>query len=484
VGSSEDSATRTTTKDADVEEAIEDMIEWLLQKGGFFHPSLEIKYTLKPEDEQFQPDGNGFPSYKFGLFVKPNETIKEGEEILYFPKLSILYPWQPEDDRFDENVACGLALNLADKLDLLLEHGHSEYAPFLTFLHNYVLDKVNLPFTWSKSGRAMLESIVGTEAFPSFERFGFSSCIPLTEYLQDQDNWDGMLEASVSGRRDRALVPIYSLIGHTRDSEKNNIEDTGVISTGRGFGVKTTRALLPGEEILHSYAKNRPVFDAELDLTMDYRYGTHEVFRDHGFVEPYPQRWHSKQYRLDYFIHQDQGGQLKLEWLSDERPDDECLDALESDLKFYKDMLVQLSSSGFEEVPSDERRLMKDYLSAYAIALEMVVSFSTLTNESKYIVHEEKKLIDNADMKMFQDYQCNHLLLRVLDNNEFEMVDELKSAYQEIDYYVDPDTGDNCLFLDDVPQQCMVSLRVSILGWFGSKFHFLFLPLTSHFILM
>jgi len=63
-------------------------------------------------------------------------------------------------------------------------------------------------------------------------------------------------------------------------------------------------------------------------------------------------------------------------------------------------------------------------------------------------------LINNLDNLYFQIYQSS-LMTKMKDEGVFEQIENVRSAYQQIDYYKDPATQDRCLYLDGVYQQCI-----------------------------
>ena len=456
-GTCEEQAGGTTELvDVEVQETLDDLVEWLRELGGFFHPKLEIKYTLKSHEDQNDFDGNGYPSYEFGLFVKPNETIKEGELILYFPSETIIYAWDADDPRFDESFTCTLAENFAREIELH-RGGESGYGAYIDFLFKYLLSKLSTPYTWSDAGRDFLNFVVGNGEFPTIQGGGINFCLDAGEYFGDREFWDDVIEFAISQRRDTNLVPIYDLISHSEDPAQINIAPTAEIDEGEGFGVKTTRALLPGEEIKYTYRVGRPeyFFDPDTDYSGDFRYGTHEMFRDHGFVESFPHRWHSKKYNFDYSVRQGEDGQLEIVWHSD-IPRDEAFELMESDMIYYSGILEDLSSSEVEDIPINEVKLIEEYITALVTGLALAVR-SNPFHESEYLVQEETATVDNVDRELFLQYQCNNLILRTLHHDEYDEIDQIQTAYQEMKYYRDPKTGDNCFFIDDVHQQCLVS---------------------------
>lgn len=454
-------------KHDDVEGVLQSLFNWFRAEGGFIHPNLSIGYKLIPDDGQGEDGSDDYPSYSFGLFVKQNETITEGEKILYFPPHTMINV--PRKGEFGSEDVCQLAENLAHEL-FLHKTGESTFGPYVDFIERFALYEANVPGTWSQPGKELLHEIVEDGDFTSFAEYHRCFLFNIFgeadddehEENQDLNNIDhviAVIEASLSRGRDKNLVPIYDIINHSNDPNKINIAKTAEIDAGEGFGVKATRAMKSGEEIMHSYGLGEPTYDHDLGFT-HYGIGTSELFRDYGFVEPYPQRWHFATHGIDFAIHEGQDKQLELVWLSGSTPDDDAVYFFQHEVHHFKMFLNEISSWRKSDVPADELKLIREFLSAYLTAMKMAVEKTAVyreDNESEYSVQEETLIINDLDSRLFQQYQCNTLIQRVFDG-DFETIETMRSAYQKITYYRDPETDDVCLYLDGVYQQCVVSL--------------------------
>jgi hypothetical protein len=455
-------------KHNDVESVLQSLFNWFRAEGGFIHPSLRVGYKLIPDDDgQEEDDRDDYPSYSFGLFVKQNETIAEGEKILYFPPHTMINV--PRRGDFPSEDVCLLAQKLAQEL-FLHKTGESTFGPYVDFIERFALDEGNVPGTWSEAGRELLHEIDEDGDFFSFAEY--HRCFEFNIFgeedddeheenqdLQNIDHLNAVIEASLSRGRDDNLVPIYDMINHSNDPKKINIAKTAEIDTGKGFGVKATRAMKSEEEIVYSYGFGNPTYDYDLGFTY-YGIGTQELFRDYGFVEPYPQRWHFGAHGVDFAIREGQDKQLELVWLTGRTPDDDAVYFFKQEFRQFSIFLDNISSWQTFDVPAKELKLIREFLSAYLMAIKMAVEYTAVnreTNESEYSVQEETVIINDLDSRLFQQYQCNTLIQRVFDG-DFETIETLRSAYQRITYYKDPQNDDVCLYLDDVYQQCVVSL--------------------------
>jgi hypothetical protein len=76
--------------------------------------------------------------------------------------------------------------------------------------------------------------------------------------------------------------------------------------------------------------------------------------------------------------------------------------------------------------------------------------------ESDFLVGEEHLVINHLDDEYHLIYQCMTLVQKFNDD-EYDTIEVLQSAYQTIEYQKDPKTDDICFYLDNVFQMCWVS---------------------------
>lgn len=499
------------TRELEAQAAVDALIQWVRDEGGFVHPKLEIRAipverdaddTLErdeddaqdPPDDSDDSDDSQEPDdsedtkqgYSFGLYVKENETILKGEQLLHFPQATVIaYSVKAS---LDMDNACLLADELATERNLHKEK-KSAFGPYIDFLERFAVDQVDLPASWSPDAQDVLTKIVGQEFFASFTPYYRCFMFDVVgaeaentfydsgyENFGDPNYWDENIEVALSRRRNDLLVPIYDMISHSNDPNKINIITISDSHPGTSFGVEAALDLSSGEEIQHSYGLGTPAFNHWFGF-VDYGMGTVDMFRDFGFVEPYPQRWYYAEHSLDFAIREVSPNEitnaatdkpnLEIVWLSDNIPDDDAMYTMDrqlDELDEIKEDILAWATPGSQSTLLNsaspyEIKSLYNFILAYITSVEMVVEASDKLrgeDKSEYAVQEETITLENVDNHLFQLYQCNTMIQKVFDG-EFERIETLQSTYQKIDYYKDPLTNDRCLYLDNVYQQCIVS---------------------------
>jgi hypothetical protein len=498
------------TRELEVQASVAALIQWVRDEGGFIHPKLEIRaipVERDADDAQESPDDSddsddeqepddsedteqkeeAKQGYSFGLFVKENETILKGEQLLHFPQTTVI-EFSVKASLDMDNV-CLLADELATERNLHKEKKSTLFGPYIDFLERFAVDQADLPGSWSQDAQDVLTRIVGQEFFTSFTPYYSCFMFDITgaeaentagyesgfefENFDDPDYWDENIEVALSRRRNDLLVPIYDMISHSNDPNKINIITVSDSHPGTSFSVEAALDLSSGEEIQHSYGLGTPAYNHWFGF-VDYGMGTMDMFRDFGFVEPYPQRWYYEVHSLDFAIREVSSNEttnaatdqpnLELVWLSDNMPDDDAIYTMDRQLDALEEIKNDILAWATPHSQSDllntaspsEIKSLYNFILTYITSVEMVLEASVKLrgeDESEYAVQEETITFDNVDDHLFQIYQCNSMLY----TDEFEKIETLQSTYQKIDYYKDPLTNDRCLYLDDVYQQCIVS---------------------------
>lgn len=481
------------SRDVDLQNTVDALMQWVIQNGGYVSPKLELRAFLvdidgldsDDDDESLDDDDE---KYSFGMFVKSDEGVMEGERLLDFPDNVMIYSDARVGTHPDK--ICLLADDILHERNLNAEK-NSKYGPYMDFLEKFVVGDINLPATWSDNGRYLLGNITQVTYFTSFQQYyGCFLQGETSEEIQrilnesgiegfgDPEFWDENIELALSrGRHNNLLVPLYDMIHHSNDPTKVNIARKKISNPNDySFSVFASRDIEPSEELMHSFGLGSPQENHWLGF-VDYGMGTMEMFRSHGFVEPYPQRWFFAEHALDFIIHRietdhddettDDQPTLGVEWISDSVPDDDALYTLRVNF----DGLFGIRNDMIEAWNSPEQYDMLDGLSPHEISIsfEFLLCYiaavdtalraadaSNKQSSSEYIVTEEKVAIENMDHLYFQLYQCSTMITKIL-RNEFTAIDDFQSAYQQINYYKDPETNDRCLYLDSVYQQCIVS---------------------------
>eukprot|EP00980_Cylindrotheca_fusiformis_P006584 scaffold1389_cov122-Cylindrotheca_fusiformis.AAC.2 len=305
----------TTTTSTHQDEVVQEMINWMKEKGGYIHPSVQIRRWNVSD-----------PTSYYGIFVERNNNdegvvISEDELIMTVPasiRLQVSEEYMTGDKPYVETL-CELAWTLKREYDL---EDKSSYEPYIEYLK--LQPKNQLPVMWSDTGKELLTKVQGSLGMTDFFREPVNG-----EHMVDWiDDWfsgaDCMIDegeeleefyiALVTQRGfDYSLVPVYDMLNHHNGNV--NTESRPSIFDPDGFSVYALRDLEQGEELFFSYHDCPDCYDTcdkdddddgddddsdddsyddsdECSVsTMDY-WGTPEMLRDFGFVEPYPHRFH------------------------------------------------------------------------------------------------------------------------------------------------------------------------------------------------
>ena len=476
----------------EVADSIQRLIDWVREKGGFIHPSLRVGYSYLRDNEYDRP------SYSFGIFVKHGEeTIKEGETLFSIPaEIMIQVAREAHADDVSE-VVCLLADQLAFErfYNRQKEQGQgdgngSAYEPYINFLEKFVVDHTNVPGAWSDMGESYLTAIFKDDPFfcPNFQ--DYYRCLEFDVFgegndyrhandpmMNDEGYWDEILEVAFAhGLPYNKLIPVFDLIQHSTDPRKRNVEvkpESIQINSTVNWEVVASRDIHATEELRYSkYTRGT----GENSMNKH----TKDIFMNLGVVDDYPQTWVWEAHGLAVAIDRKTGStneeeedtepDLEMHLVLGEVPDDDTVYFLQTELNVWNQWHDGVVAARVDEDEADEndedlmlaqeKELLLQYIAAYLNAIQMVLDMVTThrqsSNETEYQVHEEKVVINTLDGAYFHQYQCNTLIQRVFDK-DFDTIEHFRSAYQQINYYRDPDTGDVCLYLDGVYQQCVVS---------------------------
>jgi hypothetical protein len=321
----------TVTTAAVADPAIVDrLIEWVenAEHGVWNHDKIEIRRPNVPGAEYL------------GVFAKAD--IEQNELLMQIPRERYIHimdhalPMDVDDEEehmvnYRTNI-CRLATALQKEMLAYEEQdpsssSSSPYGPYLAYLQQQ--SKGQLPVRWSAAGKDRLRQIL-----PELDRedvvdwiglhYGFCTSPPPSSSSSDNNNSESsnnetteppamavdkdIIALTVQRCYDVALIPLWDMVNH--DNGKANV-DTSSWYDPHGIKVFASRPILAGEEILATYDLCRDCGDIEaLDD------GTTEIFRDFGFVEPYPQRWTWADHGVWFEVHQDeeQPEQLSIRW--------------------------------------------------------------------------------------------------------------------------------------------------------------------------
>eukprot|EP00980_Cylindrotheca_fusiformis_P012889 scaffold3210_cov113-Cylindrotheca_fusiformis.AAC.1 len=247
------------------------MSKWVnAQKNGYFNPKLEIR-TI--------PFTNG----RMGIFAK--EIVEEDEVIAHIPWSLIIGTDEEEDEDDDDTdgiLDCGTVRNLANELKL---GEKSDYAPYINYL--LAQREGQIPSTWSEKGKELLMNVLGgNRGLPPSSAVDMLEVEWVEECKGDPTDPIAVKAAElVFSKNDVGLmVPLYDLIQH-RNGEYTNTKT--IVKVGKYHKTVASRPLNPGEQLYMTYDLCEDC-DEE---AVEQGYGTSEIFRDHGIIEEYPQRW-------------------------------------------------------------------------------------------------------------------------------------------------------------------------------------------------
>lgn len=482
-----------------LQQTLDALISWINESVGFVNPKLEIRsfplhLDLKDLVEKFEEESADSASesedyevgigrsFSFGVFVKAGETIEKGEVLLDIPEELMIFSDIFTPHRFDS--ICLLAEELAVQR-YSHDHGQSTIAPYMDLLEHFVFEEVKLPMSWTQSAKNLLAEITTHDFFVPLHFYqecflhvinGDDNREPRFKPEDNLRYWNEALEvAQAYGRNDTMMIPIYDMIKHSNDPEKINIYQKRDREEGEErMTVYAKRTLRSSEELRYSYGLGKMEEDQWNGVTK-FGLGTMRMFHDFGIVESYPQRWYFPAHMIDFAVDEvfDDAGkrELSIRWNSDAYPDHDAIFTLQ----ILHDRLSEIKGKmnnwwDFDKRPEFVRGInpqevkriylfLCSYLDAVEVGLKAMRSVHA-PDESTFMVEEEKVLINNMDSIYFQAYQCNDMIANIT-NGYYEHIESLRSAYQKIEYYLDPETKDRCLYLDGVYQQCIVSTRAA-----------------------
>ena len=288
----------SSTSNDRTEYHIKSLIEWVRSKGGYLHPSIEIRKA----DEK---------SSYYGIFT--NSDIKAKELLIKIPKEClitaggtkiddmIVLPYDAiwldarvkaiNDDEHTMDVILeeygtelfGIDIELAGKSgDITMEcrtirnlikemklGDDSDYAPYA----NYLLDQNNgtIPSFWSDAGKSFLLH-VQSDLLPPHGMVGWSwtdICNGNKDPLEEK-----AAMAQVSRGWDDFVVPLYDMINH-RGGNWTNTENSHM-KWNLDIEVTSSHDLKSGEQLYNNY-----LFGTNGNIVSNY-YATPELFRDYG----------------------------------------------------------------------------------------------------------------------------------------------------------------------------------------------------------
>ncbi|GFH43687.1 hypothetical protein CTEN210_00160 [Chaetoceros tenuissimus] len=340
-------------------DVVQSMIDWVNSNGGSLNEKIEIR-RLDPSDS----------SSPMGVFAK--ERLEQEEIIMYIPTSLYLNVWDEATnmdelegvEAFEANNSnlCKLTHKLAKEMKL---GEKSQFAPYIAYLKTQ--REGQLPALWAEEARTLLRSISQPKSQivdwieDNFQKKGCISEDPFEVH---------MLALVLQRSFDAAMIPLWDMVNH--DNGRINTKNTSIYSK-KGIEVMASRVIDEGEEIFASYDLCLDCFDVE-----DY-WGTQEVLKDFGFVEPYPHRWiEYNNGKTIWYLIMEVDGELKVAFDTVDEdgfgvPDKEDVEILKKELKRLESMESELQRKRNSSIPDYQWDTIVKFFHAKKMGLSMAI---------------------------------------------------------------------------------------------------------------
>ena len=118
-------------------------------------------------------------------------------------------------------------------------------------------------------------------------------------------------------------------------------------------------------------------------------FGTPEIFSNHGFVEPMPQRWIINDLRLKFDINHKKDGSGELEVDFFRPPSQEGLGYLKDQLGRLEEFLPNLNGGAIDDIPDLERDFIRQYYDAMVTAFELAQKSAVRVSDEVWDLDED-----------------------------------------------------------------------------------------------
>mmetsp|Transcript_12299 Transcript_12299/g.29278 ORF Transcript_12299/g.29278 Transcript_12299/m.29278 type:complete len:464 (-) Transcript_12299:308-1699(-) len=264
-----------------------EMIKWLNDMDdGYFNPKIQVR-RANPQD----------PNSYFGVFAA--QDLQPDELLMYIPPEARIHT-DKKDGEYTE-ILCELAWTLHWEFG---QGYNGDYIHYVNYLKQQRRDII--PAVWSQEAKDLLMKVQDELYMKDYE--------PKTAHASHLINWieewfEKPCLLNKNGKQslhpyflavvtqrgfDNMLVPIYDFFNHHNNNV--NIYNQKSIYHREGFDVYASRFVKAGEELFFSY-HNCPDCKECVDCDSSQTYwGTPEMLRDFGFVEPYPHTFYLGDY--------------------------------------------------------------------------------------------------------------------------------------------------------------------------------------------
>jgi spermidine synthase/S-adenosylmethionine/arginine decarboxylase-like enzyme len=435
--------------------------------GGYFNDKQEVRPVN---------DGSDGSDLFYGIFAK--EFIAKGDLLSEIPWEYIITDIETDtslsrNDFADAVLKCGTARNLAKEMKQVQTLGKyikdpnsaSKFGPYI----QYLLDQSTgiIPSDWSFKGKTMFQDILGgrRQTVPPQYATTWLDEDWLDDCRGDPNDDLGAKAAMivVSRADDDLLVPVYDMYNH-RNGKWYNSHMT--VTRGVKYEVIARKDIQAGEQIYNSYNM------CENCGGRKDGYGTPELFRDYGFVEDFPQRWHFEDYDFLFDLAELETGEIELRWAEEDKPKDDAEKA-ETKQTLMKELqrLVKKRNEIWKSQNGKSSIKESEWNSLWNFHQAMVNALSYAFND---LVEDDSELIPVGKDTCTSDGACgfnyfdklgwqkdtarnNH---QTCDNKEimmfpdYFMLEGLKTHYQQLNFAFSTEDGDICMDLEDTVQIC------------------------------
>ncbi|KAG7355308.1 spermine/spermidine synthase domain containing protein [Nitzschia inconspicua] len=452
------------------------ILEWIQSdEEAFVHDKQIVRRSI-----------DGDINSPIGIFA--SDEIEKGSLLVRIPWKFIIQSDNPNDTG---QLPCGTVHALMRELNLGNE---SQFAPYVDYLLHEP-DDHTIPSRYSENGQRLMLQIVDTNYVSGETRIPPEEP---TSWLRD--DWIGFCKAdpndtvgikaatAVLQRSDDAiLIPGYDLYNH-RNGKWTNTKSVAVQE--RYYQVIATRNIHKDEELFNTYNFCHDCGGRKNE------YGTPELYRDYGFIEKMPQRWHvdvDKTYQWDIDQNETTGEVFVKKWWNHPKNDerfDRLLTFFKKDirrLKRLKNIVYNtdgrpatsddVQAAAYHNIPPTEWKTLWEFVDASILAFATALQYLKTNASNRYpnqstqdhptwpiatAVVDTYALSSNGshydpwfiepDDHAYEKYTC--------DTDDafgmvgFQDVESLKTFYQELDFSIRHDTDDLCMSLDNIIQIC------------------------------
>ncbi|CAJ1945892.1 unnamed protein product [Cylindrotheca closterium] len=336
---------------------VEELVEWSISKGGYFHPNVEIR--------RFDPSD---PTSFFGAFV--NGPVGVNETLIKIPgSIKLQLSKETKHGLGYESSVCELAWLLKEEYD---KGNSSEYLPYINYVKEQSFGQI--PAMWSPSGQHLLLRVQG-DLFMVDDN-GFVNPSRMTKWIdryyetkclnpRDEENEylnPFFVAMAIQRGYDKALIPIYDML-NSHEGKINSITRPSIYDRN-GFGVYALQDLDKGDELFYSYYHCPDCGHVP--------WGTPEMLRDFGYVEQYPQTFYLDDNMILYVDQDGQGGYKA--WCKEQCPPKAWV---QKQLEYLQRVDEDDIATATPYIPEKELNIIRQYHEALTIAFTAVLPIAT-----------------------------------------------------------------------------------------------------------